>query len=358
MPDRLRQALARAAGARNDGKRDAVKTRRVMLADVAAEAGVSATTASYILNGRAAQMRIAPETDQRVRAAAARLGYRPNRSARSLRTRRTATIGLISDQIAGEQYGSSMLTGASLAARELDHLVVMGESGGDPDLERLLLEEMRERDVDGVVYATRTARTIRPPDALWGVRAVLLNCEDPDERYASVLPDDEGGGRVAAATLVAAGVSEVWVVGEDPTPEATAGPRRMAGIRAGLADASLGLAGVVACDWSVTEGFDATNRWLAGGGRAGGLVCMNDRIAMGAYQALAEAGLRVPDDVSVVSFDGSALAGWLRPVLTSVELPFTELGALAVRRLLDTDDRGGTVTVPMVVRHGGSVRTP
>ena len=68
-----------------------MKTRRVMLADVAAAAGVSATTASYILNDRGAQMRIAPETDQRVREAARRLGYRPNRSARSLRTRRTAT---------------------------------------------------------------------------------------------------------------------------------------------------------------------------------------------------------------------------------------------------------------------------
>jgi LacI family transcriptional regulator len=112
----------------------------------------------------------------------------------------------------------------------------------------------------------------------------------------------------------------------------------------------------VRCDWSVTEGFEATSRWLAAGGRADGLVCMNDRLAMGVYQALAESGLRVPDDVSVVSFDGSALAGWLRPVLTSVELPFTELGALAVRRLLDAGDHGGTDSVPMRVRPGGSVR--
>ncbi len=335
-----------------------MKTRRVVLSDVAAEAGVSATTASYILNGRGPQMRIAPETEFRVRAAAERLGYRPNRTARSLRTRRTATVGLISDQIAGEQYGSSMLTGASLAARELDHLVVMAESGGDPELERLLIEEMLEREVDGVVYATRTARTVRLPAGLRGVRSVLLNCEDPDELLPAVLPDDEGGGRAAVGVLLDAGVGDVWVIGEDPTPEATAGPRRMAGIRAELAAHGLDVAGVVPCDWSVTEGFAATHGWLAGGGRAGGLVCMNDRLAMGAYQALAEAGWRVPDDVSVVSFDGSALAGWLRPVLTSVELPFTELGALAVRRLLDPDDRRGTESVSMAVRHGGSVRRP
>jgi LacI family transcriptional regulator len=330
--------------------------QRVMLADVAAEAGVSTTTASYILNGRADEMRISPATVAKVQAAVAALGYRPNRSARSLRTRRTATVGLISDQIAGAQYGSSMLTGASLAARELDHLVVMGESGGDPDLERLLIEEMLDREVDGVVYATRTARSITLPAGLRGVRAVLLNCEAPGEDVPSVMPDDEAGGRAAADVLLAAGVRGVWVIGEDPTPDATAGPRRLAGVRAELAAHDIELAGVLACDWGVAQGFEATSRWLAEGGSGDGLVCMNDRLAMGAYQALAEAGLRVPDDVSVVSFDGSALAGWLRPVLTSVELPFPELGALAVRRLLDADDRGGTVSLPMVVRQGGSVR--
>ena len=330
--------------------------RRVMLADVAAEAGVSSTTASYILNGRADEMRIAPATVAKVRAAVADLGYRPNRSARSLRTRRTATVGLVSDRIAGEQHGSGMLTGASLAARELDHLVVMGESGGDPELERLLIEEMLERDVDGVVYATHTARTVRLPQGLRGVRSVLLNCEDPDQRLPSVVPDDVGGGHAAVATLLAAGARDVWVVGEDPVPEATAGPRRMAGIRAELAAHGLDISGLVRCDWSVTEGFEATSRWLAEGGRADSLVCMNDRLAMGVYQALAEHGLRVPEDLSVVSFDGSPLAGWLRPELTSVELPFAELGALAVRRLLDAGDHGGTVAVPMRVHAGGSVR--
>lgn len=332
------------------------RRRSTTLQEVASSAGVSRTTASYILNGRADEMRIAPATVERVRAAVSEMNYRPNRTARNLRTRRTATVGLISDQIAGQQYGSSMLTGASAAARQLQHVVVMGESGGDPELERLLIEEMRERDVDGVVYATRTAQTIQLPEGLREMRAVLLNCEGPDQWVPSVVPDDESGGRAAAATLLAAGIDEVWVMGEDPVPHATAGPRRLAGIRAELGDHGLDIAGVVPCDWSVTEGFAALSRWMADGGRATGLICMNDRLAMGAYQALSEAGLRIPDDVSVVSFDGSALASWLRPVLTSVELPFHELGALAVRRLLDLEDAGGPVLLPMAVRVGGSVR--
>lgn len=335
-----------------------METRRVTLSDVAALAGVSATTASYILNGRSEEMRIAPDTGARVREAASRLGYRPNRSARSLRTRRTATVGLVSDQIAGEQYGSRMLTGASSAARELDHLLVMGESGGDAEVEHLLIEEMLDRDVDGIVYATRTARSIRVPDRLGAVRAVLLNCEDPAADVLSVVPDDEGGGRLAAATLVAAGIEDVWVVGEDPVPDATAGPRRLAGIRAELAVHGLDVGGVLPCDWTVTEAFDATHAWLASGGSAGGLVCLNDRVAMGVYQALEEAGLGIPDDVSVVSFDGSALAGWLRPVLASVELPFHEMGQLAVRGLLGGSPTPRSISVPMRLKPGGSVRLP
>ncbi len=185
---------------------------------------------------------------------------------------------------------------------------------------------------------------------------MLLNCEDPEADIPAVIPDDEGGGRAAAATLLAAGIDDVWVIGEDPTPDATAGTRRLAGIRTELRARGRDIAGALACDWSVTEGFAATSRWMSGGGHAGGLICMNDRLAMGAYQALAEAGLRVPDDVSVVSFDGSALASWLRPVLTSVQLPFHDLGALAVRRLLDPEDESGTISLPMIVQTGGSVR--
>lgn len=330
--------------------------RAATLKDVASAAGVSRTTASYVLNGQAEAMRIAPATVVRVQDVVAELGYRPNHTARSLRTQRTATVGLISDQIAGDQYGSSMLTGASLAARELQHLVVMGESGADPDVERLLIEEMRDRGVDGVVYATHTARAVQLPDGLHGVRTVLLNCEDETQRVPSVVPDDQAGGRAAAATLLTAGIEDVWILGETPDLAATAGPRRLAGVRAELDAKGLSLAGVVSCEWSVTEGFAALDRWLAEGGRADGLICMNDRLAMGAYQALGERGLRIPDDISVVSFDGSALASWLRPTLTSVELPFPELGALAVRRLLDLDDDYGIATVSMTVCAGGSVR--
>jgi len=331
--------------------------RKVKLAEVAARAGVSVTTASYILNGRSAEMRIAADTQERVREAVAALGYRPNRTARSLRTRRTATFGLISDYLAFGNFSSEMLAGASAAARRADHLVLMGETEGDPDLENLLIEEMLDRQVDGLVFATLAATRIAINPRLTGVRAVLLNCVDLASDTPAVLPDDLGGGRTAAGLLLDAGIRDgIYVVGEDTNPVAVAGPLRLIGVEQRLREAGREIAGVVACNWDVRPAYDAVDAWLAGGARPSALICLNDRIAMGAYEALAEHRLRVPDDVSVVSFDGSELAGWLRPRLTSVALPFHDLGRRAIELLIDPDLAADPmVHLPMPVQPGGSV---
>ncbi len=267
-------------------------TKRVTLLDVAVRAGVSTTTASYILNDRSAQMRISPDTERRVREAVADLGYRPNRSARTLRTANTATIGLVSDFLAGGHYASQMLLGASAAAREVDHLLMIGETDGDLDVEALYIEELLDRQVDGIIYATRTASRIRVPESLRPRRTVLLNCFDPTADLPAVLPDEVAGGRLAARLLVDHGIGDgVYVVGEDPTPHAIAGPERLTGIHEALGDAGQVLAGVVECEWSVQGAFAAVSRWLAAGAEPRGLICLNDRVTMGAYQALAERGL-------------------------------------------------------------------
>lgn len=337
-----------------------VESRRVTLADVARRAGVSTTTASYVLNGRTEQMRIAVETERRVREAAAALGYRPNRSARNLRTASTKTIGLISDLLAGGQFASQMLTGASNAARDFDRLLVIGESGGDPEVERLLIEEMVDRQVDGIVYATVVTAEISAPEILGTVPSVLLNCVDPARALPAVLPDELEGGRTAVEAVLASGVEGgVWVVGVDPTPNALAGPLRLRGVRARLAEAGRTLDGVIACDWRVDAAYSAVAAFLAGGARPRALVCLNDRIGMGAFQALASHGLCVPRDVVVVAFDGSELARWLRPSLTSVAVPYGDLGAQAVLSLLGSG-RGpaGVTRLPMPLTLGGSTPVP
>ena len=333
--------------------------RKATLADVAQLAGVSGTTVSYILNGRAEEMRISVQTQQRVRAAVAELDYRPNRSARNLRTSGTTkTIGLISDFIASGHFANQMLSGAGAAARRWDHVVVIGETLGDPGVEAEFVDELQDRQVDGFVYARLVTSVITVPAALRGRRTILLNAVDEGAELPSVVHDERAGGATAAEVLVRAGCTgPVVVVGNRTLSRATAGADRIAGIEARLQRAGIHVAAYVSCEWDVAPAYDAVVGLLRSGSPPAALICLNDRIAMGCYQAIADCGLRIPDDVSVVSFDGSDLAGWLRPRLTSVRVPYEAMGVRAVDLLMSESwATAGLQRVSMPLAPGASVR--
>lgn len=321
-------------------------------------AGVSRTTASYVLAGRQ-DMRISAEAAARVREATAALGYRPNLTARSLRTSVTGTIGLLSDTIATDSFAGQFVSGATRAARQQGRLVVVGETEGDPAVEELLVREMLDREVDGVVYATMYTRQVRLPELLAATPVVLLNCLTEQPGFVSVVPDEFGAGRAAAQSLLDAGHRRgIHVVGEVP-PHLYAADRRVAGVLAALRDAGTEPAGLLSCPWWPGPAYTAVAGLLASGVVPSALLCLTDRVAFGSYQALQEAGLRVPADVSVVSFDGSDLASWLRPALTTVALPHYAMGVAAVEQLAAPDAGAGQVRrVPMPLLERQSVGPP
>ncbi|PWG12107.1 LacI family transcriptional regulator [Streptomyces sp. V2] len=324
------------------------------MTDVARRAGVSPTTASFVLAGRR-DMRISDDAEDRVRRAARELGYRPNLTARGLRTSVTRTVALISDTIATTQFAGEVIHGALDAAGAREHVLFVAETEGDAQTETRLVEGMLDRQVDGFVYATMYSREVRLPAALRDARVVLLNCYERDARAPGVLPDEVNAGRDAARVLLDAGHREgVHVIGgrhvTDATPDGVwAGRERMRGIEEVLAGAGVRVEGVAECDWQPEDGHREVGRLLAAGTVPRALVCLNDRLSLGAYQALQEAGLRVPDDVSVVSFDDSDLAVWVRPGLTSVALPHYRLGRTAVELLLDGGAEPVVQRVPMPV---------
>jgi LacI family transcriptional regulator len=329
----------------------------VTLRDVAQRAGVSPTTASFVLAGRE-DMRISEAARLRVRRAAADLRYRPNLTARSLRTKVTRTVALVSDTIAAGPYGGAMVRGALSAAAENEHLLFVTETGGDPELETRLAEDLLGRQVDGFAYASTATRLVTPPAALADHPLVLLNCAAGDAGPPAVLPDERAAGRDAARVLLDRGHRDgIVVLGEIP-PGLYAAHERLAGIEEALAAAGTGIAGVLECVWWPQPARDALGHALAHRPAPQALICLNDRVALGAYQAAHEAGLSIPDQLSVVSFDDSDLAGWLRPELTSIAVPHYELGRCAVRLLLAADRATRTVLVPMPVRERGSVAGP
>lgn len=334
------------------------------MADVARRAGVSPTTASFVLSGRT-DMRISQASREKVLEAAGKLGYRPNVTARSLRTKSTQTIGLVSDTITTTPFAGDVIRGALEAARARDHQLFITETGGDRKVEPALVNGLLDRQVDAVIYASMYTQYVTPPAELRGQRVVLLNCLAPGSDAPSVIPDEIGAGRTAGRALLAAGHTQgIWAVGGHQalpaTPEGVfAGNERMRGLREVLREAGASLDGVVECEWGVEDGRREVGALLAAGHRPRALVCSTDRLSFGAYQALTEAGLTIPGDVSVVSFDDQDIASWLRPGLTTLALPHYELGRLAMELILGGEPlAAGVHRVPMPLRRRSSVAAP
>jgi len=332
---------------------DAVR-QRVRLRDVAKRAGVAPSTASAVLNGRAEEARIAPPTQERVRAAAAELDYRPNLAARNLRSHTSRIVGLVSDAIAAEPYAGEMVRGAYAAALTHDRLLVIAETDGSRSVEDDMVRGMLDRQIDGLVYGCLATRRVRLSAAVTELPVVLLNCVTDPLPGPAVIPDEVAGGREAARGLLDAGHRDgIYVIGRRPR-EVLAGHRRLRGIRAELEAAGAALSGLVDCEWTPEGGRAAVTDLLART-RPAALICLNDRIALGAYQAIQRAGLQIPRDVSVVAFDDSVMAGWLQPGLSSVALPHHEMGRLATDLLIKDELHRTVHLVAMPLRLRDSI---
>jgi LacI family transcriptional regulator len=284
-------------------------------------------------------MRIAAATAARVRDAAESLGYRPNAVALALRSNSTQTIAMISDLIATNEYSGQMVAGALETAHAQAKLLIVAETHGDPDIENAIVQDLLDRRVDGFIYATEVTRITKLPELLTGHHTVMLNCIDEDNQTPSVVPDERAAGVLALAAL-GTDTKDIAVVGTGH-PNRYALQQRLAGIRAGLPKSTL--LRNIDCDWWPESAFAAVDNLLRSSAPSTkrahrvtsprAFICMNDQVAFGTYQALHEHGLTPGRDVSVVSFDGSLLAGWLRPGLTSVSTPHRELGQVAVSML-------------------------
>ena len=333
---------------------------------------MSRTAASFVLTGRREEMRISADAEDRVLRAAREMGYRPNIVSRSLRTGTTHTLGFISDTVATTPFAGDLIKGALEAARDRDHLLLIAETEGDPKLEQELLEAMVDRQVDGIVLASMYTRRVAVPKLLKSRAAVLLNAiPTRPASLISVIPD-ELGGRTNRRRDADQGRSPRRDLsdrrGPAPKPRAKAGggPRRRsnaskASSRRSARPALQSRRGRrvrrVATRARIRRRSQADRR-AARTLRA--LICFNDRLALGAYNALADAGLAVPSDVSVVSFDDDPIASWLQPQLTTIAIPHYELGRKSIELLLDgprgLTPSGQTVfRIPMPLRFRESV---
>ncbi len=322
--------------------------KRPSMQDVAHRAGVSRTTASFVINN-VNGAGIPEETRQRVWDAVKELGYRPNAIARGLRSAKTSTIGFISDEVATSPFAGEIIRGAQDRAWEDEMLLLLVNTGGNQAMKRAAVETLLQRQVEGIVYATMYHREVHPPESVRHVPTVLLDCFVADASLPSVVPDEVDGGRRATELLLARGHRRIGFINNfDPVPATLA---RLEGYKQALAAQGLPFDDrlVVEGESLARGGHDCALELMQRPERPTAFFCFNDRMAMGAYDALRKLGLSIPNDVAVVGFDNQEIiAAQLYPALTTMELPHYQMGQWAIGELLRLIAHGEPADAPPV----------
>lgn len=336
------------------------RSRRPLQRDVAERAGVSRTTVSFVLNG-VDNVAISDETRERVIKAAEELGFRPNAMARGLRGARSNVLGLLTSDIVTTPYSVEIVKGAQDAALARGQTLLIIDTGGSEKSGDEAVERFLEWRVDGLIFATEYHRPFRLPAAAAHVPTVLVNCfvdgEAGDRRaIPTILPDEVQGGRAATEALIQVGHTRIGFI-NGPAEYFPASVGRLTGYRHALESAGIPFTPdlVRTGNWWQEAGTRHTVDLLSLPDPPTAIFCGNDWMAMGAYDAVKEAGLRIPDDIAVVGFDNRVeIADHMRPGLSTVALPYHQMGGRAVEVLLDpqlvTAAATELITCPLVCR--------
>lgn len=291
-------------------------------------AGVSPAVVSYVVNGT---KKVGPDTAERVRAAVAKLGYRPNPSARALRLGSTEMLGMVMPSVVNP-YFAQLAHEVELAASRRGYTLITANSDSSVATERTQLERLAARLVDGIFLCSNVFEPDLRDLELANIPVVLLNSSAGVPSRDSVGVDLLQGAHLAVEHLAGHGYREIGIVigrtSGDEEDGREIGWRESMG-RLGLKQGPIGRG-----PFTPDGGYAAMQQLLRSGTVPRALFVSSDQMGRGVLKAAHEAGLRVPEDLAIVSFDGSMDAVYSWPTLTSVAQPITEMAAAAVEALL------------------------
>lgn len=325
--------------------------------DVAARAGVSVATVSYVINGTKP---VAPETAARVRRAIEELDYHPDASAQSLRTRTTHVIGVVVSDIANPFF-ATLVRGAEDCARQHGYSLLICNTAEDLENERMYLSLLARRRVDGLLLAP-TGKNDELIGRLMGrgMHIVFIDRTPPNLQAPAVLSQNEEGAYQATCYLIEQGHRRIGIVLGLPDVSTTA--ERLRGYRRALARYGLEFdEGLVAYGRSqVAAAREACEALLARASPTA-VFATNNLMTIGVMQAIRKLGLRCPEDISVVGFDDFDWAEAFDPPLTTVAQDPYGIGQRAMELLLGLlagDREPEQVRLPVELRVRGSVAPP
>jgi LacI family transcriptional regulator len=334
------------------------------IVDVARMAGVSVATVSQTFS---AKRPVSPRTSARVRAAAARTGYRPSHVAASMVTGRTRTIGMVVPDIANPFF-SELVRGAEAAAMKAGYMTIVCSSELDASLEDRCVEVLSDKRVDALLYLPGTTRThacLADP-ALSRTPLIVIDEEldDLPPGATVITSDNEAGGELAARHIADLGHRDIGVVaGPEGLPTAE---MRLRGFVGALAERGIVIPAERirhASYYTFDAGMAIGGAMLADHPGITAVYCANDLIALGLMTAAAQHGRTVGRDLSVAGFDDIFVSQLVTPALTTVRQAITGLGAEAARLAVDAiegrHDHPGRIVLPVeLVVRGSTARAP
>jgi LacI family transcriptional regulator len=321
------------------------RRRQVTRKEVAERANVSVAVVSYVVNKGPRPVSV--ETRARVEKAIAELGYYPNELARSLSRKKTATIGLIIPRLMNPVYAeiAESLEGYLSTA---GYLVLLCGTDRDPAKDREFARILRAKQVDGVVMIP----TGPPKKALRPLRqahipTVVLEHDLPNTYCIAI--DDLRGGRLATQHLLSLGHRRIALIRREPSSALSY--LRAVGYREVLEEAEIlaDLDLIIESKAGFAGGYKSMQELLALPNTPTAVVTHNDVLALGAMRAVQDAGLVVPDDISVIGYDDTASAAYLNPALTTVKFPVTEMGRRAGEIILQLAQEEGSLPAQTVM---------
>ncbi len=321
--------------------------------DVARLAGVSTAVVSYVVND--GPRKVAPKTRTRVLRAIRDLDYHPNPSARALKTGSTGLIGVVVPEVLNT-YFAEFVDAVDSACHARGSNILLGITHEDAALEGEIIASLISRGVDGIVFNCRLANSDLYHSGDPRIPRVLLDRATPVSDLPVVGSDLEAGARLATEHLADHGHSRIGFIG-GPLPAPRTDFRRKAW-REVLFERGLPEIAPAITSWDRDGGYRGVLELFSRPEPPTGIFAASDLISVGALRALHEAGRRIPQDVAIISFDGTAESAYSWPPLTTVRQPFERMAATAVSVLLSPLDAPTQVLYPPTLLIRGSCGCP
>ncbi|WP_319410739.1 LacI family DNA-binding transcriptional regulator [uncultured Cohaesibacter sp.] len=308
------------------------------LADIAREVGVSNKTVSLTLRGKRCS---SEETAKRIYEVAEKTGYLEKYTARVNNLEQFSFIGFIADHVATSPYAVELLRGAQAEALSCGRILLVGSLESEMQNLAGICRMFRTYKASGFIYASRYRQYVNHAECFGDESVVYMNCTPVNSNGKIILPDDEEGGFLQASHLLKLGHRNIAVISlphEDPATSL-----RLKGISKAMAKQGLSL-DAEKCHLGVSGYFDVGETYIAyekarevltAPDRPTAIICGNDRIALMVMNAAVDLGLKIPSDLSVIGFDDfKTISEHVRPQLTTVSLPYFQMGQRAVAEIV------------------------